>query len=843
MKISNLEINLKIQKQNSIFVNKIFYESVDIVLLNDLIDSDLLSTDKCRDDIYENEKAQLIAYKKNYTINGIRVKYSITKSGYGRVSPVKSLSLCSIRREIRHTLAKNNYVDLDIVNCHPVILYQICVKNQIFPIHLKRYVEQRDDVLNDVMNKYNVTKDEAKNLFIRLMYFGSFNKWAEDLLLINVTPTSFILDFQKELLNLSNYILGSNQDLVLELKKTKIGRKSSNNDRGTVVSYFLQEWERRILEHIYLYMIGKNIIGDNLVLCFDGIMIPKDKFYDELIPELEGHLFDKLGFYINIVKKEMNQDIIYKLNEVKEQKRLEIQESEIMNQEYKYFNSDYLMNLKTYQEKKKYFEKFVCKIISPEPCYIFSQEDKISSSRQTYIWSKNNILDAFQQFKIEEDILIDKNGKEKKQSFIKKWINDETLKSYNKLDFIPQNIIQNEIQNIENEQKIYNLFHGFNSIVKTSYNMEKRKDILNIFKLLGRELCGGNDEYFDYLLHFIAHMIQKPNERIPIAFIIKGKQGTGKNVFLSAICNLLDKRNYTISSNPKDFFGDYAEGFYHKLLVNINECEGKDTFEFEGRLKSFISENTITLNAKFMRPITIQNYARLIIFTNKNTPISIDVKSGDRRYVVYQTTDTFLDKRKYNDTFWKKLVEYFEKPEFLAALYDDFNEMKIDDYEFIKNRPITEAYLEMCKQFVPTIALFIEYYIDTLQFNRENKAISTIPIYNTNSVLKENCINYRKEIIEVGTILYQMYTSWSKEMGFIKDREPNIKNFYSSIVESGLPIQKYKSDGMRCLKFIPENVYKNLLSKKWIIDDEKNKTDIQQEIIENVTYDEYFNTF
>ena len=42
----------------------------------------------------------------------------------GRVYPNKLLSLFSLRREIRHTLACDKYVDLDTANCHPEILNQ-----------------------------------------------------------------------------------------------------------------------------------------------------------------------------------------------------------------------------------------------------------------------------------------------------------------------------------------------------------------------------------------------------------------------------------------------------------------------------------------------------------------------------------------------------------------------------------------------------------------------------------------------------------------------------------------------------------------------------------------------
>jgi hypothetical protein len=831
-------MSLNIKKQPSILIKETFYETVDIKILNQLIDSELLREEKiCEGGVYKNERNQLLAYKTKFTKNGIRVKYSITQSGYGRVNPVKSLSLCSFRREIRHTLAKDYYVDIDIVNCHPVILYQLCLKNKLFfSDSLKKYVEDRDNILKIVMDTYNVNKENAKNLFIRLLYFGSFEAWANDLVLQNKIPLKFIIDFKNDLSVISDYIIGANQEMVDELRKTK--RRDLSNLRGTIVSYYLQEWERRILEIIYIYLRDNKIINNNnIVLCFDGVMIPKKCFDKNLLYELETEVLSKLGLNICLVEKEMDQDLFNKLNEEKEEIKIEKEERENEMNEYNYrtFDNEFFRKLNTYEGKKNYFEKFICKVITPEPCYIFSQEETDSNNKnhkQTYIWTKNNILDAFHQFKIEEDKQIDKNGNEKKSTFIQKWINDDCLKIYNRMDFLPSNYIQcsqsNEVSN-----NVYNLFHGYNPLILTQYNKNIRHEIIKIFKFLGKEICNGNEKYFDYFIKFIAHMIQKPNERIPIAFIIKGKQGSGKNVFLNAICNLLDKRNYITSSNPKDFFGDYAEGFYHKLLVNINECEGKDTFDFEGRLKSFISENTITLNAKFMRPITIQNYARLIVFSNKNTPIPIDIRSGDRRYVVFKTTEEFLDKRKYNDSFWSKLVTHFQKPEFIAALYDELNEMDIKDYEFIKNRPISEAYLDMCKQFIPPMALFFEHYIDTVQFQRDNKPSNIKPL------VKENSIYYKKEIVEIGSELYQMYNEWSKRMGLNKEYETSIKKFYSIITDLELPIHKYKKDGIGSLKFIPETLYKFLIHKKWILINE----DDQEEKLDFIDVKDNYDTF
>ena len=119
------------------------YETVDVKVLNKLINSDLLRVEFHNPLAkgYENEKQQLICYKKLIKKGKAEIKYSKAKNIlFGRVNPHRALGLFSIRREIRHTLAKGIFKDIDIENCHPVLLLQICEANNISCKYLKRYV-------------------------------------------------------------------------------------------------------------------------------------------------------------------------------------------------------------------------------------------------------------------------------------------------------------------------------------------------------------------------------------------------------------------------------------------------------------------------------------------------------------------------------------------------------------------------------------------------------------------------------------------------------------------------------------------------------------------------------
>jgi hypothetical protein len=452
-----------------------------------------------------------------------------------------------------------------------------------------------------------------------------------------------------------------------------------------------------------------------------------------------------------------------------------------------HFNSNYCNSLqKNYQTQKKYFEMFVCKVMRPTVQFIYI-EGASDLKKDICFYNKTEITNTFQHI---QSGIINMTGN--KIPFMTVWLSDPNIRVYNNIEFNPTN----STEPTQDNKNYFNLFQGYNNLIHSEYNKQNTDKILKPFFDLGLQLCGGNQSHFEYFLKWLAHIVQKPHEKISIACIIKGKQGTGKNVFLNAFGSILGKKHFISSSNPNDFFGDYAEGFYHKLLVNMNECEGKSTFDYEGKIKSFISEDTITLNPKFVRPITINNFARVLIFTNKANPIPIDVKSGDRRYCVFQTTDHFLDK-KYGTNFWTPLTNHFKRPEFIACLYNYFNTLDISTTNWRTERPITQAYKDMCKLYAPIEALFFEEFL-IRYYNNEQ--------YDSD----ENDIK--------GKELYDEYCKFCKTNGFTNESryQNTIKQFYNKLNELEIPYSEVKKDGYMNFRIIPKNIYDHLNKRKWI---------------------------
>ena len=393
--ILDLTIEPQVNKLNNIKL----IETVPTDILKLLINSSLLKqqfNNPFSSICFDNEKQQLEKYLKLVKNNEASITYTQTKNiKYGRVCPKNALGLFSIRREIRHTLARDNYIDIDIVNCHPVLLYQICDFYEIKCKYLKQYIDNRTELLNEVMTKYNVSKDDAKQLFIQLLYYGTFESWCENHNISDNTPLKFIIKFKCELNMIGEIIVSKNPKLCKAIQSRKEEQNIKNfNIKGSVCSYFLQEYESRILECIYLYCVKNKIISNNAVLCADGIMIPRNNYKIDLLDEFKKIVSEHLQFDLKFTTKDMIQG--YTLEQLKETQI----EPEI--------NLGVYNDLEAAQQVYKQYSHWVC---CNSSLFVFDDKTGLWSEREEIMF---NIISRYNDHLY---LLIKNNNDEVKKSF------------------------------------------------------------------------------------------------------------------------------------------------------------------------------------------------------------------------------------------------------------------------------------------------------------------------------------------------------------------------------------------------------------------------------------------
>ena len=103
--------------------------------------------------------------------NIVKYKYAIGKKS-GRMFSIGH-SLQSISRKIRGSLSKGLYVDIDMVNCHIVILSKFCKDNNIPCPYLESYINDREPKLKELVELLGIDRDLAKTIPLSIINGGS----------------------------------------------------------------------------------------------------------------------------------------------------------------------------------------------------------------------------------------------------------------------------------------------------------------------------------------------------------------------------------------------------------------------------------------------------------------------------------------------------------------------------------------------------------------------------------------------------------------------------------------------------------------------------------------------
>ena len=228
--------------------------------------------------------------KKNpsHTIKFIpKEKLNKTK-GVGRLYPShNNPSLQDMPRNVRKALCYDKYTDLDVVNCHPVILRQVFNENEIACDNLEKYVIHRELCLQET----GKPREDAKMSFIRLMYGGKPNK--ND----NAFMVKFYEDFtiaSRKLLNTAEY------NLYLKLGELR----KPTNPLGHAMSILAQDKERQVVSQIISTFQDHGYETSTLI--HDGFHIKSLNIDNDHIIEAKQNVKKVTGYDIDITTKPMN---------------------------------------------------------------------------------------------------------------------------------------------------------------------------------------------------------------------------------------------------------------------------------------------------------------------------------------------------------------------------------------------------------------------------------------------------------------------------------------------------------------------------------------------------------
>lgn len=668
-KIQTLNV---LEPVDSFIDGKTIKEKVDLTILNKLIHSDLLQitfSNHIRELFYENEKTQLLAYKKLVKQGFASVKYSKAKgSPYGRCNPQKGLGLFNIRKPTRQTLAKGSYIDIDIENCHPVILYNLCIANNWKCQELENYINNREKWLKKVREDTKCTDKQAKNLYIELLYFGSYESWKKEFKLEATTEPTQVKKFKDEVQKIGNNIYNANPKIQKIVEKRKEEQKKKNyNKIGSVVSYYLQEIENRILELLLKYCYDNIENKDVYIPCADGFMIPSELYNDDLINKFEKMINETYGFVLKIVKKEMKDDYL----DILDDHVLKSKDEMIVEEQYQMYKDIV---------EKKYF-------MVNKPCCFGYLDNENKLQLESYRNMKDIILKTY-NFSKKND-----KGKEIGFNFIEKWTSDINRRIYEGIVFEP-NKTEEELKGY------YNLFTGF-EYESVNYE-EKKDDVEEILKFI-KSLVIDDEKCYNYLIEWIARIIQLKTRTEQSVILYSHAHGVGKSFIHKLISNIFGKKYVTVIKTIEEISKEFNSQFENKFLIYADEIKAKSSNLYDD-LKNIITAPTININRKGIESFQTSNYNNLIFTTNTYNMCKIE--KDDRRLTIIDCVE-----KPFSDETYIKLHKYLENTDVMASLFNYFKNYKLSEtFKVIS----TEHKRDLQDFFMPTAIKYVYTHINTL---------------------------------------------------------------------------------------------------------------------------------
>jgi hypothetical protein len=195
-------------------------------------------------------------------------------------------------------------------------------------------------------------------------------------------------------------------------------------------------------------------------------------------------------------------------------------------------------------------------------------------------------------------------------------------------------------------------------------------------------ICGGNEEYYSYLLGWLAACVQHPERQGEVAVVFKGGRGTGKGTVGRMLARLFGQHYFHAVSSGQ-VAGRFNAHLRDTVVLFADEAFFAGDKKNEGVLKAIITEDIIAIEAKFVDIAQVKNRLHIVMATNEDW--AVPAGTDERRFFILQISDV----HKQDTVYFKELNDAINGEE-LPAFLHSLLEVDLSDFE-VRSVPQTDA--------------------------------------------------------------------------------------------------------------------------------------------------------
>lgn len=180
-------------------------------------------------------------------------------------------------------------------------------------------------------------------------------------------------------------------------------------------------------------------------------------------------------------------------------------------------------------------------------------------------------------------------------------------------------------------------------------------------------ICSQDQFLFNYLLCYLSHMVQHPEEKPGVMIVLLGGQGTGKGVFFTLLRAIWPLTTLQVSKIDQ-VVGRFSSAVERNYIICMDEALFAGDRQAIDNLKSIVTEQYLHIEQKFQPARTIESVHRLCAASNHDH--FAHVESDDRRFVFVRVSNVHQQDTRYfrsiaqaisNDDTIKALIYYLQR--------------------------------------------------------------------------------------------------------------------------------------------------------------------------------------
>lgn len=162
----------------------------------------------------------------------------------------------------------------------------------------------------------------------------------------------------------------------------------------------------------------------------------------------------------------------------------------------------------------------------------------------------------------------------------------------------------------------------------------------------------------DHMVKWLAHRVQKPQEKINHALVLIGAQGIGKDTMLEPVKRAVGPWNFSEVS-PKQLLGRF-NGFIKSVVLRVSEARDLgdvNRYQLYDHMKVYTAAppDVLRVDEKNLREHSVFNCCGVIITSNNKD--SLYLPADDRRHYVAWSDRTKDD---FTEDYWRGLWRWYD---------------------------------------------------------------------------------------------------------------------------------------------------------------------------------------